>query len=143
MTTITYKDGVIAYDSLAVSDITIVDNNFDKHIEKDNVHFFFSGCVADITKLIECYFGAKHKINSNSSAIVYDKNDLFIIGFGKNGNYYCDPERLDNCIAIGSGTDHALTAMDLGCSAKKAIKMAAKRDTCTGGKIRKFKINGI
>ena len=42
--------------------------------------------------------------------------------------------------AIGSGADHAFTAMDCGCSAKEAVQMAVKRDTCTGGRIRSFKL---
>ena len=40
--------------------------------------------------------------------------------------------------AIGSGADHAITAMDMGASAIGAVEMAAKRDTGTGGIIRKL-----
>lgn len=43
-------------------------------------------------------------------------------------------------MAIGSGMYYALTAMDCGCSAEEAVKMAAKRDVNTGGEIRIFKI---
>lgn len=38
--------------------------------------------------------------------------------------------------AIGSGADHAITAMDMGANAFLAVQMAAKRDTGTGGTIR-------
>ncbi len=37
--------------------------------------------------------------------------------------------------AIGSGMDHALTAMDAGCSPERAVELAALRDPGTGGKI--------
>lgn len=37
--------------------------------------------------------------------------------------------------AIGSGRDHALTAMDMGADPERAVEMAAKRDPFTGGKI--------
>jgi hypothetical protein len=42
--------------------------------------------------------------------------------------------------AIGTGTDHAITAMDCGLSAREAVKMAMKRDTGTGGRIRTYKV---
>jgi ATP-dependent protease HslVU (ClpYQ) peptidase subunit len=42
--------------------------------------------------------------------------------------------------AIGSGRDSAFTAMDLGCNAIKAVRMAAKRDPSTGGQVRSLKL---
>ena len=41
--------------------------------------------------------------------------------------------------SIGSGSDHALTAMDMGATAEKAVEMAAQRDICTGGRIRVYR----
>lgn len=38
--------------------------------------------------------------------------------------------------AIGTGYKAALTAMDMGGDAKKAVEMAIKRDTDSGGKVR-------
>lgn len=45
--------------------------------------------------------------------------------------------------AAGSGQDHAITALDLGLSAKKAVKMAIKRNPSSGGKVRVFKVGDI
>ena len=42
--------------------------------------------------------------------------------------------------ATGSGQHHALTAMDMGATAKEAVKMAIMRDTNSGGRIRTYKI---
>jgi len=56
------------------------------------------------------------------------------------GRMFKTPESSKSVFAIGSGQDHALTAMDCGLSAKEAIKMAAKRDVNTGGRVRTFKI---
>ena len=50
---------------------------------------------------------------------------------------------LSNPDAIGSGSPFALTAMDMGASAEEAVTMAAKRDSCTGGKIRTLRIGGL
>jgi hypothetical protein len=43
---------------------------------------------------------------------------------------------VDSVYAIGCGSDHAITAMDMGATAYQAVQMAAKRDTGTGGTIR-------
>jgi len=44
------------------------------------------------------------------------------------------PVLLDRPYAIGSGTSYAFAAMDMGASAVKAVEMAARRDTNTGGR---------
>lgn len=43
-------------------------------------------------------------------------------------------------IVIGSGADHAITAIDCGKTVREAVKMAAKRDVHTGGKIRVYRV---
>jgi len=45
----------------------------------------------------------------------------------------------DKVYSIGSGSDHALTAMDMGATAEKAVEMAMQRDICTGGRIRLYR----
>ncbi|MNI98876.1 hypothetical protein D3C73_1578140 [compost metagenome] len=47
----------------------------------------------------------------------------------------------DRPYAIGSGTPYAFAAMDMGASAEKAVEMAARRDTSTGGTIRTLRID--
>lgn len=42
--------------------------------------------------------------------------------------------------AVGSGAPHALTAMDMGATSKKAVEMAILRDMYSGGKIQTLKI---
>lgn len=42
--------------------------------------------------------------------------------------------------AVGSGWQHALTAMDMGATTEKAIEMAAKRDVNTGGRVETFSL---
>lgn len=140
MTTIAYKDSVIAYDSRCLCGSTIVDDDFDKHREVDGVHFFFTGSTSDYSKLIERYFGKREDFKTRSTALVYDSGKIVTIGICKEDGYYINPERLDNPVATGSGEEYALTAMDCGLSAKEAVKMAMKRDTGTGGRIRTFKI---
>jgi len=139
MTTIAYKDGIIAYDSRASSGNTIVDDNADKHIIKDGVHFFYCGKPSEYVEMCSAYFN-KDAEDFESSAIVVDKGKLFYYGLTKSDGYWKHPIPNNGVYAIGSGQDHAFTAMDLGCSAKEAVKMAMKRDSGTGGKIRTFKV---
>ena len=44
-------------------------------------------------------------------------------------------------IALGSGAPHALTAMDAGCDAVKAVHFGIKRDPFSGGKVRTLRTN--
>ncbi|MNC73653.1 hypothetical protein D3C75_1248910 [compost metagenome] len=65
---------------------------------------------------------------------MHDGN-LTLIGYTE-GKLWKSPLLLDRPYAIGSGTDHAYTAFDMGATAYQAVEMAAKRDTGTGGNIR-------
>lgn len=141
MTTIAYKDGIIAYDSRITSGGTIESDSFDKKVESDGVIFFFSGGLMDREKAIEAWRADECEDELGFSAIVVDDGGL-VWSFAS----YDGPsvERLPMSwfghMAIGSGADHAITAMDCGLSAKEAVKMAAKRDVCTGGRIRTYKV---
>jgi len=57
--------------------------------------------------------------------------------------FWLEPVALKVPRAFGSGELHALTAMDMGASAKEAVGMAAKRDIYTGGKINTFKLKKL
>lgn len=139
MTTLAYCDGVIAYDSRATADTQILSDNCDKRSTRDGVKFFFAGAIADRDKFIDAYFGDECDDDLSASAFVVDGNALYRVGWsdGKLFKELCD---LNEPVALGSGSDHAITAMDCGRSAKEAVKMAMKRDTNTGGKIRTFKL---
>lgn len=143
MTTIAYKDGVIAYDSRCTQGMTIVDDECDKHREENGIHYFFCGSVCDQQILIDCHQGAQNvqiPKGCNSSAMIYDGESIYTSGFDKDSGFHCSLERMGNVIAMGSGADHALTAMDMGADAEAAVKMAIKRDAGSGGTIRTFKL---
>lgn len=77
--------------------------------------------------------------NLDVSVLIWFNNLLFH-GVGNSDGVFISPMSLDNPVACGSGMDHALTAMDMGATAKEAVKWAMKRDTLTGGRIRTFKL---
>lgn len=139
MTTIAYKDGVIAYDSRVSAGRTIIYDDVDKKRERDGVLFFGTGATGEISELIGAYFGEEIAGECGASAFVVHGDDLMIIGYSE-GKVWKSPVRADKPYAIGSGEDHAFTALDMGASAAEAVEMAAKRDTGTGGKIRTLTI---
>ncbi len=138
MTTIAYKDGIIAYDSRSVRGGTITNDDFDKCTIIKGVRFFLIGSVSDHDNLTGAYFGEEAS-KSNATAFVVD-NGLYLIGIDDNGLFWKQSLKQYKTYSDGSGCDHALTAMDCGLSAKQAVKMAIKRDWGSGGKVRTFKV---
>lgn len=138
MTTIAYKDGVIAYDSRITSDSLITDDDRDKRIERNGVSFFLSGPTCDYEKLISSYFGDAVKGTVDASALVLDKGYLKIIGWNEKDGCWACPVPSDRPYAIGSGSHFAWAAMDMGASAEQAVEAASRRDSSTGGKVRVY-----
>ncbi len=119
---------------------TIVDDNYDKHQKSKGVHFFLTGATCSHKNLIAAYHGEGLESKESATALVLDKGELYLAIFNKGENISICPEDTNRIMALGSGEDHALTAMDMGATAKEAIKWAMKRDTGTGGRIRTFKL---
>lgn len=142
MTTIAFRDGIVAYDSRCCSGGKVYSDTFNKHRRRGRVHFFFTGMTGDIEALMDLYMGEKAKPVSACSALVWDGRTGVLCSIGWDGRYFTNEESLDEYCAFGTGEDHALTAMDCGLSAADAVRMAAKRDTGTGGRIRTYKIGG-
>lgn len=141
MTTIAYKDGVIATASSVMEGNVIVDNDVEKHYERDGVKFFIIGAPSDHEKLIEEYLNPTGRQVGDTGALVVDGDKLFKVGSeeGGKGLWRC-PLRRNNPAAIGTGADFALAAMDFGHSAEKAVAYAMTRDVFTGGEIKTYKV---
>ncbi|XAZ48334.1 proteasome subunit beta [Pseudomonas simiae] len=136
MTTIAYKDGLIAYDSQVTRGDIITDDAYEKCIEQKGVKFFCAGPVSDHQRLVDVYFGAKPEGNIDASALVVDGESLMHVAVDDTTGLWKTPILQTRVYAIGSGSPFAFAAMDMGAGACKAIEMAAKRDTNTGGTIR-------
>lgn len=68
------------------------------------------------------------------TALVLDKKRKQVLLY----SYTLEPMPYGRYAAIGSGSDHAITAMDCGKHPVDAVKYAIKRDPFSGGKIRKL-----
>ena len=136
MTTIAYKDGVIAYDSRQTRNSAIVSDNAPKCQVVDGVSFFLSGAVCDEKALIAAYFGTASPVPVECSGYVVDGGKLMMVGHDDKTGIWKQELELSNPDAIGSGAAYAVAAMDMGASAEDAVKAAMKWDIYTGGTIR-------
>jgi len=145
MTTIAYKDGIIAYDSRMTSGDFIMSDEADKKIETDDNVFFLSGATDEFQSFIDCYEGRSQPLwELNVSAFVVSKKDKIAYCSGvdqieKVGVIVYKNEIKFNR-AIGSGWKLAFAAMDFGRTAKEAVEYAMTRDSGTGGKVYEYKI---
>ncbi len=138
LTTIAYRDGIISYDSLITSQGVAVYSDYDKLIIRDGVHFFMTGALSDRDVLIDNWFSSKQRF-ADASALVFDGANLYEVGH-HNARMWREKIELDKFLAIGSGWQFALMAMDMGASAEEALIRTSVRDIYTGGIIRTFKL---
>jgi len=59
MTTIAYKDGVIAYDSRVTRGSLIDHDDYEKLTHRNGHQLLFTGCGADFAALMDEFFGVK------------------------------------------------------------------------------------
>ena len=140
MTTIAWDEDTVAFDSRETEGGTIVSDEFNKSVKKDGIVFFFAGSKGGIEPLINAYLsqGAGNGF-PGIKALVLDDGKLYQFIFDTDIDQWIK-YTVGPYGAMGSGRDHALTAMDMGADAKTAVQMAKKRDKSTGGKIRIFKL---
>ena len=137
MTTIAYKDGVIAYDSRVTRGSLIDHDDYEKLIHRNGHRFLMTGSGCDFAALIDEYLGVKLGDKPlEANGLVVTNGKLYQIGRDAETGFWVDDVWAERPFAIGSGRDFALAAMDMGATAKEAVEMAARRDICTGGTIR-------
>ena len=144
MTTIAYKDGVIAYDSRVTRGSLIDHDDYEKLIHRNGHQFLFTGSGCDFPALIDEYLGLKLSEKPlEASGVVITNGRLYQIGHDAESGFWVDEVWLERSYAAGSGRDFALAAMDMGATAKEAVELAAKRDAYTGGTIRTLIIDEV
>lgn len=137
MTTIAYKDGVVAFDSRVTRGSLIDDDDCDKCITVNGVHFILAGAESVFPKIIEGYFGVEvSAYNGEATGFVVDGGNLWLVGIESEGGFWKNSVDLSKALSVGSGRDHATTAMDCGKTAREAVQFAIKRDVYTGGAVR-------
>lgn len=142
MTTIVYKNGLIATDSRASSGQLIVDDDFVKVKKNEHGFFAYAGTPADIDSFIAESMASREGTYEWECGALWVSNSgqLYSIDQNEKGFFYILELSLEKHYASGSGMDFALVAMDLGCTAREAVEAAARRDSGSGGTIRVYDI---
>lgn len=145
MTTIAYKDGIIAHDSRVTANNLIVDDEYNKHITVADIHFFVAGGTEFAEDFCNAYASHSPTVkNMDVSAIVVEPSGKIFKSSveERDGQFriWKSPIRPGCPTALGSGHEFALAFMDMGLSAEQAVMRAMKFDAATGGQVRTFKI---
>jgi hypothetical protein len=139
VTTIAYKDGIIAYDSRCCRTGYVETDKMDKCREYKGYRFFLSGSLNAFEELTQALVDGEEFEDLDAGGLMIDPAGvLWFVG----GCEQPWKSRHDCTLptASGSGTQWALAAMDFGRTAKQAVKYAMSRDPGTGGKVRTFKV---
>lgn len=136
MTTIAFRDGVMAADSRTTTEnvISKVTKVFRKRVGKKTVVIGVCGGVTASRKFVDWY-GSGDPMpedlipcgGQDFDALIWDGSTLWLV---EELGYPVAVE--EDYFAIGSGASFALAAMDCGKSAREAVRVACKRDCYSG-----------
>lgn len=137
MTTIVFKKGVMAGDS----QITDGNHNFSQVQKVFKLDGYLLGVAGTFSECqgykswIETSMDMKvfpEETEVDGCALLYDTNKELLYLLEKNEKIILG----DEFVAIGSGAQFAIGALEQGASAKKAVQVASKYDVYTGGDIK-------
>ena len=138
MTTIAYKDGILAADSQTTAGHLSTSSTRSKIRKFDDGYAAFSGLCSDIPILFDLIKGKEVEGDTkdiDATAIVMpNKGKPYQASVDSLGNLYKHP--ISKFSAIGSGWTVAMGAMQSGASAKEAVKEAIKLDIYSGGAVK-------
>lgn len=149
MTTIAFREGVLASDSRCVAEgagITSGPKIFRVKVKRSEHLVAAAGWHPSILMFVEWYKTRDRDLaNRIHTQCTGDKSFEAVIWTGRK-LLSCDEslmldEETEPYMAFGSGAPHAITAMDCGKSAADAVRLAAKRDPNTGGRIVAMRLN--
>jgi 20S proteasome alpha/beta subunit len=154
MTTIAYKDGVLASDSRATEGMTIISSNCKKVFRLSNGALYGGAGDCDDRDVLDLLAKSSPKkmptrrelrdlLAEVSGILVFPNGQVFEITVEHdNGVWGAEVlEVVERVVAVGSGKRPALTAMKLGLTAVQAVKHAITEDTGSGGAIQVLRIN--
>lgn len=137
MTTIAYRNGIVAADSAETGEDGVqvgCEKLFRKKVGRRNVVIATAGGTYSGMVFVDWYGSGKEVPVSLSELDLAEDFEVFVFDHGKvfTANHLCRlVEVIDPYAAIGSGRCHALTAMDCGKNAREAVRLASLRDCYT------------
>lgn len=142
MTTLAWDGRYLAADGRITTGTTIATDANQKITILGDYVVAIAGNVPDAKKLIDML------INGGKADSILSSSGLYILN-GKCFSFGCDDDGelwecpSPYCNAVGTGEDHALTAMDCGNDAREAVQLSIKRDIYTGGHVTYYDIDDI
>lgn len=140
MTTIVYKDGILAYDSRRTAGDVITRDDAQKCEEHDGVKYILCASVADYPDFRAAFMGKRLEHRIDVAGFVLQDGKLWQAGFDPGQGFWRCEVELDVPCAVGTGAPYAIAAMDMGANAVRAVEIAKGRDLYTGGPVRKIKV---
>lgn len=147
MTTVAFKDGVMAGDSRG-NDVNIgniiIPKVFRKKIKGKTYLFGVAGYWEAALMFIEWYKTRDKELKERLMKLTSESSFDVLIWDGARLMYGDEfmylTELTEPYYALGSGAAYAITAMDCGKSARQAVQMAMKRDPHTAGRVVSMKL---
>lgn len=139
MTTLCYHKGELAWDSRVTAGNIIQKDNAQKRVKHKGLYFVLCGTVPDFPAFMQAYTEGTGGANLSVSAFVVHPEGLYRASTDESGIWRTKLSYND-VAALGSGMEFAIAAVDCGKTPREAIKVAAKRDNCTGGLVRTMSI---
>lgn len=147
MTTIAYRDGILAADSRAYGgDRAPIGSKTKIHRLLDGTLFGLSSSAVGADNLIRKWVEDGCPAPKND-AVKPDNFELILVR--QNGEVFYAHDNLSlsgpirsNKLAIGSGKEFALGAIEMGAGALQAVEVAARLDPWTGGPFDTLKLFG-
>lgn len=134
MTTIAYRDGILAADGRTTYGDTIFSDQSRKiHRLSDGALFALCGDVAYVQPMLDALEDDEAELPQGEgfTAVIVEKDGKVRLYEGKGGYIALDA----SYYAFGSGEEYAIGAMDMGASAEEAVRVACGRDLGSGGDI--------
>lgn len=149
MSIIVFKDGIVVADGRCSNSVSIINDNYTKMVKFGpdlDKYFFFVGSPCWIEFFTDHYLSGviipEIRREILISGIVIENDQINHCWIDSNeGEIIREDISSERFYAIGSGQDHAFTALDMGASALEAVKMAVKRDFSCGGTLRQWSID--
>jgi ATP-dependent protease HslVU (ClpYQ) peptidase subunit len=141
MTTIAYRDGVLAGDTQVIDGKDLVVGHQRKVRKLDDGSLFgYAGDVEGSEVLLRSF-------NSKQLSGPPECRDLNALIITPRGKVYLYEGRIwvkqaPGYYALGTGSAVALAAMDAGATAEQAVKIGINRDTGSGGKVQAVRLKG-
>jgi ATP-dependent protease HslVU (ClpYQ) peptidase subunit len=137
VTTIAYRNGVMAGDSLATTGGTRFCGIRKVHKLANGALLGVTGDVTRAMRLVRALHDTQGRLNDDVSDLarkcdgvyVHPKGTVWVL---EGGGFY---EAFAEFLATGSGMDYALAAMKMGAGARKAVEVACELDIYSGAPV--------